>query len=212
MCINQPVPNHTFKDTYQSVTALTEYSLNSDKYTLTRCLLQLKKLGVMPPEQPLPLKCYRIYQIMWANNGDTISKQYAGTAALKVPQHQSPLVFATDNSREVWETLAQSVAEKVPKSSHQNNKKKCGIKTSWPHFSPWILNEVARLDSCVWSCCRHGYALHIRSNLCLCDFYHCLFDVQSFWWHIPWKECLECNSLNCYREISPGLGRGNWQV
>lgn len=45
--------------------------------------LQLKKLGVMPPEQPLPLKCYRIYQIMWANNGDTISKQYAGTAALK---------------------------------------------------------------------------------------------------------------------------------
>ncbi len=46
--------------------------------------LQLKKLGVMPPEQPLPLKCYRIYQIMWANNGDTISRQYAGTAALKV--------------------------------------------------------------------------------------------------------------------------------
>lgn len=46
--------------------------------------LQLKKLGVMPPEQPLPLKCYRIYQVMWANNGDTISRQYAGTAALKV--------------------------------------------------------------------------------------------------------------------------------
>uniref|UniRef100_A0A4W3HIL9 Inositol polyphosphate-5-phosphatase F n=1 Tax=Callorhinchus milii TaxID=7868 RepID=A0A4W3HIL9_CALMI len=44
---------------------------------------QLKKLGVMPPEQPLPQKCYRIYQIMWANNGDTISRQYAGTAALK---------------------------------------------------------------------------------------------------------------------------------
>lgn len=38
----------------------------------------------MPPEQPLPLKCYRIYQVMWANNGDTISRQYAGTAALKV--------------------------------------------------------------------------------------------------------------------------------
>ncbi|XP_060698059.1 phosphatidylinositide phosphatase SAC2 isoform X1 [Hemiscyllium ocellatum] len=44
---------------------------------------QLKKLGVMPPEQPLPQKCYRIYQIMWANNGDAISRQYAGTAALK---------------------------------------------------------------------------------------------------------------------------------
>ncbi|XP_063290313.1 phosphatidylinositide phosphatase SAC2 [Pelobates fuscus] len=45
--------------------------------------LQLKKLGVMPPEQPLPMKCYRLYQIMWANNGDAISRQYAGTAALK---------------------------------------------------------------------------------------------------------------------------------
>lgn len=53
----------------------------------------------MPPEQPLPLKCYRIYQIMWANNGDTISKQYAGTAALKVSQ--SVLFFAQDNSSEV---------------------------------------------------------------------------------------------------------------
>uniref|UniRef100_A0A8C6SBS4 Inositol polyphosphate-5-phosphatase F n=1 Tax=Neogobius melanostomus TaxID=47308 RepID=A0A8C6SBS4_9GOBI len=50
-----------------------------------RCVMeqQLKKLGVMPPEQLLPAKCYRIYQIMWANNGDTISRQYAGTAALK---------------------------------------------------------------------------------------------------------------------------------
>lgn len=38
----------------------------------------------MPPEQPLPVKCNRIYQIMWANNGDAISRQYAGTAALKV--------------------------------------------------------------------------------------------------------------------------------
>lgn len=44
---------------------------------------QLKKLGVMPPEQPLPVKCNRTYQIMWANNGDSISRQYAGTAALK---------------------------------------------------------------------------------------------------------------------------------
>ncbi|XP_073540702.1 phosphatidylinositide phosphatase SAC2 isoform X2 [Phyllobates terribilis] len=44
---------------------------------------QLKKLGVLPPEQPLPVKCYRLYQMMWANNGDAISRQYAGTAALK---------------------------------------------------------------------------------------------------------------------------------
>lgn len=47
----------------------------------------------MPPEQPLPLKCYRIYQVMWANNGDTISRQYAGTAALKVtPSSQQVLL------------------------------------------------------------------------------------------------------------------------
>ncbi|OXB64464.1 hypothetical protein ASZ78_000140 [Callipepla squamata] len=46
-------------------------------------LYSLKKLGVMPPEQPLPVKCNRIYQLIWANNGDAISRQYAGTAALK---------------------------------------------------------------------------------------------------------------------------------
>lgn len=44
----------------------------------------------MPPEQPLPVKCNRIYQIMWANNGDAISRQYAGTAALKVRERASP--------------------------------------------------------------------------------------------------------------------------
>ncbi|XP_032806114.2 phosphatidylinositide phosphatase SAC2 isoform X1 [Petromyzon marinus] len=44
---------------------------------------QLKKLGAMPPEHQLPIKCRRIYQVMWANHGDTVSRQYAGTAALK---------------------------------------------------------------------------------------------------------------------------------
>uniref|UniRef100_H3BZ12 Inositol polyphosphate-5-phosphatase F n=1 Tax=Tetraodon nigroviridis TaxID=99883 RepID=H3BZ12_TETNG len=59
---------------------LNQFHFSVRKITIDQ---NLKKLGVMPPEQPLPLKCYRIYQIMWANNGDTISKQYAGTAALK---------------------------------------------------------------------------------------------------------------------------------
>lgn len=54
---------------------------------------QLKKLGVMPPEQPLPVKCNRIYQIMWANHGDAISRQYAGTAALKVRGEQCDLFW-----------------------------------------------------------------------------------------------------------------------
>lgn len=57
---------------------------------------QLKKLGVMPPEQLLPVKCNRIYQIIWANNGDAISRQYAGTAALKVKMFyfKPQLIFA----------------------------------------------------------------------------------------------------------------------
>lgn len=84
-------------------TLLTDCSLMQfGEETLTHCLPQLKKLGVMPPEQPLPLKCYRIYQIMWANNGDTISKQYAGTAALKVTRGRpSAAVFAWFSRSEV---------------------------------------------------------------------------------------------------------------
>lgn len=36
------------------------------------------------PEQSLPPNVRDIYQDMWANNGDAISRQYAGTAAMKV--------------------------------------------------------------------------------------------------------------------------------
>lgn len=43
---------------------------------------QLIKLGLMSPEAPYNL--LSITQQMWANNGDIISKQYAGTNALKV--------------------------------------------------------------------------------------------------------------------------------
>lgn len=45
---------------------------------------QFVKLGMIPPEHPLPTACRSTLQMMWANNGDTISKQYAGTSALKV--------------------------------------------------------------------------------------------------------------------------------
>lgn len=44
---------------------------------------QFVKLGMIPPEHPLPPACRSTLQVMWANNGDTISKQYAGTSALK---------------------------------------------------------------------------------------------------------------------------------
>ena len=30
------------------------------------------------------MSCRKIFQVLWANNGDAISRQYAGTAALKV--------------------------------------------------------------------------------------------------------------------------------
>nr|KAG5714249.1 hypothetical protein BaRGS_018466 [Batillaria attramentaria] len=44
---------------------------------------QFRKLGLLPPEETLPRSCRRTYQQLWANNGDAISQQYAGTAALK---------------------------------------------------------------------------------------------------------------------------------
>ncbi|XP_056004928.1 phosphatidylinositide phosphatase SAC2-like isoform X2 [Ostrea edulis] len=44
---------------------------------------QLRKLGVLPPDEILPTNCKKIFQQLWANNGDAISRQYAGTAALK---------------------------------------------------------------------------------------------------------------------------------
>ena len=46
--------------------------------------LQCRKLGLLPPDEHLPSKCRQSYQQIWANNGDAISRQYAGTAALKV--------------------------------------------------------------------------------------------------------------------------------
>lgn len=43
----------------------------------------LRKLGLLNPDEPLPHMCLSMYQDMWANNGDAISRQYAGTDALK---------------------------------------------------------------------------------------------------------------------------------
>lgn len=44
---------------------------------------QLCKFGLMPPEEVLPPSCKFLYQQLWADNGDVLSRQYAGTAALK---------------------------------------------------------------------------------------------------------------------------------
>ncbi|XP_022080789.1 phosphatidylinositide phosphatase SAC2-like [Acanthaster planci] len=45
--------------------------------------MQLRKLGILLPDQRLPPTVKQTYQDMWASNGDIISRQYAGTAALK---------------------------------------------------------------------------------------------------------------------------------
>ncbi|XP_045188932.2 uncharacterized protein LOC123546584 [Mercenaria mercenaria] len=44
---------------------------------------QCRKLGLLAPDENLPENCRKIFQQLWANTGDAISKQYAGTAALK---------------------------------------------------------------------------------------------------------------------------------
>lgn len=46
--------------------------------------IQFCKLGLVSPEGIMPNNIKNTFQLLWANNGDTISKQYAGTNALKV--------------------------------------------------------------------------------------------------------------------------------
>lgn len=46
--------------------------------------MQFSKLGLIPPDGALPSNIRQTFQSLWANNGDIISKQYAGTNALKV--------------------------------------------------------------------------------------------------------------------------------
>ncbi|XP_076301293.1 phosphatidylinositide phosphatase spermathreecae isoform X2 [Lasioglossum baleicum] len=45
--------------------------------------MQFSKLGLIPPDGQLPTNIKQTFQSLWANNGDIISKQYAGTNALK---------------------------------------------------------------------------------------------------------------------------------
>ena len=47
---------------------------------------QLQKLGILPFDEHLGGATLTTYKIMWANNGDFISRQYTGTAAMKVSQ------------------------------------------------------------------------------------------------------------------------------
>jgi len=42
------------------------------------------KLGLIAPENAVPANIRNAFQVLWANNGDALSRQYAGTNALKV--------------------------------------------------------------------------------------------------------------------------------
>ena len=45
--------------------------------------MQCGKMGLLPPDSALPDVVLKVFKTLWANNGDVISKQYAGTNALK---------------------------------------------------------------------------------------------------------------------------------
>ncbi|MCP9261139.1 Phosphatidylinositide phosphatase SAC2 [Dirofilaria immitis] len=47
------------------------------------CLVQAQKLGIVGPQAGAPVELIQALQTMWADNGDAISRQYAGTDALK---------------------------------------------------------------------------------------------------------------------------------
>lgn len=59
--------------------------------------MQLQKLGVIPFDEKLGGSTLVSYQEMWANHGDTISKQYAGTAAMKVQEFTTFDLLYSDN-------------------------------------------------------------------------------------------------------------------
>ena len=65
---------------------------------------QLKKLGKLLPDQILPASIRTTFQDMWANNGDAISRQYAGTAAMKVRQTRSYLSLIAPYKRAAVQT------------------------------------------------------------------------------------------------------------
>ena len=62
-------------------------------YGMCCCSIQLQKLGIIPFDEYLSGATLSTFKMMWANNGDCISRQYTGIAAMKVntPQKESLL-------------------------------------------------------------------------------------------------------------------------
>ena len=69
--------------------------------------LQLQKLGIIPFDEHLGGAMLTTYKVMWANNGDCISRQYTGTAAMKVTHWEGDTryyfsLFLTGRPDQVW--------------------------------------------------------------------------------------------------------------
>ncbi|XP_076265258.1 phosphatidylinositide phosphatase spermathreecae isoform X3 [Rhynchophorus ferrugineus] len=62
--------------------------------------MQFCKLGLVSPEGEIPNNIKVTFQLLWANNGDIISKQYAGTNALKVVPLRYYLSRFKDSARQ----------------------------------------------------------------------------------------------------------------
>lgn len=46
--------------------------------------LQLRKFGIFLLDENFFFSCKKIFQVLWVNNGDVISRQYVGIVVLKV--------------------------------------------------------------------------------------------------------------------------------
>lgn len=62
-------------------------------YVCVWCSIQLQKLGIIPFDEHLSGATLSTFKIMWANNGDCISRQYTGTAAMKVNTPQKVSLY-----------------------------------------------------------------------------------------------------------------------
>lgn len=84
---------------------------------------QLKKLGKQLPDQILPAPIRTAFQEMWASNGDAISRQYAGTAAMKVPRRKSlfPFIYYAPEDREHSTSFPESLLFPSPEAGNKAN-------------------------------------------------------------------------------------------
>ena len=62
-------------------------------YGMCCCSIQLQKLGIIPFDEHLSGATLSTFKMMWANNGDCISRQYTGTAAMKVNTTQKVSLY-----------------------------------------------------------------------------------------------------------------------